>query len=79
MRERLQGYAMAYMAGSDPVRSGEVIPPEVGPDPRFDRPTRSGLYAGIAATRIRDGSAGQWRSPSARDRDLPFTTQLKPI
>lgn len=78
LHERLQGYAMAYMAGSDPVRSGEVIPPEIGPDPRFDRPTPSGLYAGIVGTKIRDGSEGQWRSPSARGRDLPFSSQLKP-
>lgn len=78
LRERLQGYALAYMAGSDPVRSGEVIPPEIGPDPRFDRPTRTGLYAGILGTKIRDGSEGQWRSPSARGRELPFSAHLKP-
>ncbi len=78
LRDRLQGYAIAYMAGSDPMRSGEVIPPEVGPDPRFDRPTRSGLYASMVGTKVRDGSKGQWRSPSARNRDLPFGTQLEP-
>lgn len=78
LRDRLQGYALAYMAGSDPVRTGEVIPPEVAPDPRFDRPTRSGLYAGIVGGKVRDGSDGQWRSPSARDRTLPFDRQLPP-
>ena len=78
LRDRLQGYALAYMAGSDPMRSGEVIPPEVGPDPRFDRPTRSGLYASMVGTKVRDRKEGQWRSPSARNRDLPFSAQLDP-
>lgn len=78
LRERLQSYALAYMAGSDPMRSGEVIPPEVGPDPRFDRPNRSGLYASMVGTKVRDGTEGQWRSPSARNRNLPFDAQLQP-
>lgn len=78
LRDRLQSYALAYMAGSDPMRSGEVIPPEVGPDPRFDQSTRTGLYASMVGTKVRDGSKGQWRSPSARNRDLPFAAQLEP-
>ncbi len=31
----------AYLAAADTTRSGLLIPPEVGPDPRFDRPVQS--------------------------------------
>jgi two-component system sensor histidine kinase PhoQ len=74
-RERLQGYMHAYLAGADTTRTGSLIPPEVGPDPRFDRPA-SGLYAGIVGDNIRNGKDRQWRSPSAAGLDLPFDSEL---
>jgi two-component system sensor histidine kinase PhoQ len=75
-RERLQGYMHAYLAGADTNRAGNLIPPEVGPDPRFDRPG-SGLYAGIVGDHIRNAKDRQWRSPSALGVDLPFETELE--
>lgn len=74
-RDRLQGYMYAYLAGSDTARSGSLIPPEVGPDPRFDRPG-SGLFAAIVGDNILNARDRQWRSPSALDLDLPFATEL---
>ncbi len=76
LRERLQGYMYAYLAGSDTTRAGALIPPEVGPDPRFDRPSQSGLYAGIVGAKILGSKDGSWRSPSAVGRELPFTEPL---
>lgn len=76
LRDRLQGYLYAYLAGSDTTRSGALIPPEVGPDPRFDEPAASGLYAGIVGERILGSRDGSWRSPSAVGRELPFTAEL---
>ena len=76
-RERLQGYLHAYLAGADTNRAGNLIPPEVGPDPRFDRPG-SGLYAGIAGDHVRNAKDRQWRSPSALGLDLPFAAGLEP-
>jgi two-component system sensor histidine kinase PhoQ len=76
LRERLQGYMYAYLASSDTTRSGALIPPEVGPDPRFDRPLRSGLYAGIVGSPILGTDAQEWRSPSASGRELPFADKL---
>ena len=75
-RERLQGYLHAYLAGADTNRAGNLIPPEVGPDPRFDRPG-SGLYAIIVGDNVRNAKDRQWRSPSALGLDLPFTTELE--
>jgi len=71
LRDRLQGYIYAYLAAADTTRSGLLIPPEVGPDPRFDRPVQSGLYAGIICDKIVNIKGNQWRSPSASDRELP--------
>ncbi|HEU4664487.1 MAG TPA: sensor histidine kinase [Dokdonella sp.] len=76
LRERLQSYMYAYLAGSDTTRAGALIPPEVGPDPRFDRPSQSGLYAGIVGAKIAGSKDGSWRSPSAAGRDLPFNESL---
>ena len=78
LRERLQGYIYSYLAAADATRAGSLSPPEVGPDPRFDRPVQSGLYAGIVGEKIIGARNNQWRSPSAVDRDLPFTTQVPP-
>ena len=74
-RDRLQGYMHAYLAGADTNRAGNLIPPEVGPDPRFDRPG-SGLYASIVGDHVRNAKDRQWRSPSALGLELPFDTEL---
>ncbi|MCK9540077.1 ATP-binding protein [Dokdonella sp.] len=76
LRDRLQGYLYAYLAGSDTTRAGTLIPPEIGPDPRFDEPVTSGLYAGIVGAHIVGGRDDGWRSPSALGRDLPFSAPL---
>ena len=74
-RERLQGYMHAYLAGADTNRAGNLIPPEIGPDPRFDRPL-SGLYASIVGDHVRNSTDRQWRSPSAVGIELPFDAEL---
>lgn len=76
LHDRLQGYMYAYLAGSDTTRAGALIPPEVGPDPRFDQPGDSGLYAGIVGASILGAKDGSWRSPSAVGRDLPFSAEV---
>ena len=76
LSERLQGYLYAYLAASDTTRGGSLIPPEVGPDPRFDQPSASGLYAGIVGAKILGAKDQSWRSPSAAGRELPFTAEL---
>ena len=38
MRERLQTFAHAYLAGSDLSRGGQLIVPDVPPEPRFLQP-----------------------------------------
>ena len=76
LRDRLQQYIYSYLAAADATRGGSLLPPEVGPDPRFDRPVQSGLYAGIVGGKIIGAKGNQWRSPSAVDRDLPFNTPL---
>ncbi len=75
-RDRLQGYLHAYLAGADTNRAGNLIPPEVGPDPRFDRPT-SGLYASIVGEHVRNANEREWRSPSAVGLNLPFNIELE--
>jgi two-component system sensor histidine kinase PhoQ len=77
LRERLQGYLYTYIASSDPNRAGALIPPDVGPDSRFDQPTATGLYAGIVGDKVVRANGNQWRSPSASGRDLPFADQLE--
>jgi two-component system sensor histidine kinase PhoQ len=77
LRDLLLGYMNAYLAGSDTARSGSLIPPEVGPDPRFDQPEPSGLYAGIVGERIVGAKENIWRSPSAAGLELPFTADLQ--
>jgi len=78
LHDRLQSYAYAYLAGSEVSRAQRWLPPEVGPDPRFDRPG-SGLYAGVVAPVEVDGNRQDaWRSPSALGLDLPFAGKLQP-
>ncbi len=71
LRERLQGYAYTFLAGTDIGVTGRVILPEVMPEPRLERPG-SGLYARMA------GGEFNWNSPSGLDRQLPFEEVLAP-
>lgn len=77
LRDRMQGYLHAYLAGTDLTRGGMLIPPESAPDPRFDQPGGSGLYAAIVGDNILGGSDQRWLSPSAHGRDLPFGPALE--
>jgi len=71
LRNRLQSYAYAYLAGVDVPRSGRVLPPDMPPpNPDFLRPG-SGLYAVIVGE-----NDFYWPAPSALGRDLPFHALL---
>ena len=70
-RERLESYALYYAAEAEFARDGTLIPPEVPPDGRFDRPG-GGLYAVI---QLPDG---QWSSLSAKGPVLPEAGMLPP-
>lgn len=73
LRDRLQSYAYAYLAGTDvSSKSGKVILPEIPPHPDFSRPG-SGLYAVVIGQR-----GFRWESASALGRELPFDTLLPP-
>lgn len=72
VRERLQTYAYAYLAGTDVTRGKALIPPAESPEPRFDQPGSSGLYGAIV------GDLFRWESGSAMGRKLPFDEPLKP-
>ncbi len=69
MQDRLRSHIHAYLSGSDVSVAGELILPEVSPDPRFDIP-HSGLYAAVA------GGKNRWRSSSAIGLELPLKTEL---
>ncbi|UXI68085.1 sensor histidine kinase [Tahibacter amnicola] len=71
MRDRLQSYVYAYLAGSDVLRGTKLLPPETLPDPEFNRPG-SGLYAVI----IGEAPTLHWESPSALGRELAFDSRL---
>jgi two-component system sensor histidine kinase PhoQ len=64
LRDRLKAYAFTYAGGIEWARDGSLIPPEVPPDGRFDRPG-SGLYADVEVPN------GYWISGSARGPQLP--------
>jgi len=64
LRDRLKNYAFYYAGHSDFARDGSLIPPDVPPDGRFDRPG-SGLYANIELPN------GNWMSDSSRGPQLP--------
>ncbi len=72
VRERLQTYAYAYLAGTDVTRGKALIPPAESPEPRFDQPGSSGLYAAI------HGDLFRWESGSASGRQLPLNDTLRP-
>lgn len=63
-RERLQNFAIAYLGGTEVLRSGAIVMPQMPPDPRFDLPG-SGLYAVVVGDGIR------WETTSALGRILP--------
>ncbi|MCE5233628.1 MAG: ATP-binding protein [Mizugakiibacter sp.] len=73
LRDRLQGYVYAYLAGFEVSRYGKLIPPDPDklPNPDFSRPG-SGLYAAVVGEGLR------WNSPSALGRELPFGARLAP-
>lgn len=71
MRQRLQNYAWAYMRGTELLRNGDIIPPEIPPDARLSS-VGSGLYAAILADDFR------WDSDSALGRRMPLDEALKP-
>ena len=64
LRDRLKAYAFTYAGGIEFARDGALIPPEVAPDGRFERPG-SGLYAEVELPR------GRWYSGSAQGPQLP--------
>ena len=63
-RERMESFALYYAGHTDFARDGSLIPPDVPPDGRFDRPG-SGLYAVIELPN------GHWTSLSAQGPVLP--------
>src|SRR5690606_23458756 len=71
LRQRLQNYAWACMRGTELLRNGDIIPPDIPPDARFSS-VGSGLYAAILADDFR------WESDSALGRELPMQEALKP-
>ena len=72
VRERLQNHAYAYLAGIEITRGKALVPPAESPDPRFDQPGSSGLYAAIV------GDSFRWESDSATGRQLPFEQPMQP-
>ena len=79
LSDRLQSYVYGYLATSDVARSKRWLPPDVGPDPRFDRPGGR-LFAGIDGPVENDAGikSNYWRSPSALAAKLPFDLPLPP-
>ena len=70
LHDRLQNFALAYIAYTDANRFGKLLPPDKEPDPNFSRPG-SGLYA------VAVGDNGyRWESSSAIGRDFSFVTPL---
>jgi two-component system sensor histidine kinase PhoQ len=72
LRDRLQGYVYALLAGTDVNRGGRVLVPDTMPSADLLRPG-SGLYA------IINGKHGfHWESPSAIGRSLPIQMPAVP-
>lgn len=69
LRDRLKGYALAYARSIEFARDGSLIPPELPPDARFDRPG-AGLYAEVVLPN------GRWVSNSAQGPTLPAGEML---
>ena len=76
LRERLESYVYAYLATSEVSRAGRWLPPDVGPDSRFDQPNGN-LFAGVLGpVENDDATADHWRSPSAQAGGFPFEKGL---
>ena len=76
LRERLQSYVYAYLATSDVSREKRWLPPDVGPDSRFDL-SDGALLAGVVGPVKTDGGlSDHWRSPSAQSGGLPLDGRL---
>lgn len=72
LHDRLQNFALAYIAYTDTNRYGKLLSPDKEPDPKFSSPG-SGLYA------VAVGDKGyQWESTSAIGRDFSFVKPLPP-
>ncbi|MEO6138686.1 MAG: sensor histidine kinase [Luteimonas sp.] len=69
LRERLKAYAFTYAGDIEWARDGSLIPPEVPPDGRFNRPG-GGLYADIELPN------GVWYSGSAQGPRIPRGNML---
>jgi two-component system sensor histidine kinase PhoQ len=70
LRERLQSYVYAYLATSDVSRERRWLPPDVGPDSRFDRPDGALLASVVGPVKTDGGLSDRWRSPSAQSGGL---------
>jgi two-component system, OmpR family, sensor histidine kinase PhoQ len=70
LRERLQSYVYAYLATSDVSRERRWLPPDVGPDSRFDRPDGALLASVVGPVKTDGGLSEHWRSPSAQSGGL---------
>jgi two-component system sensor histidine kinase PhoQ len=68
MRDRLQGFVYALLAGSELDARGTMNGPENLHEPRFNQ-TGSGLYADIR----RGNRKPDWKSPSATGIEIPHT------
>ncbi len=68
-RQRLQGFVLAYAAGIEFLRNGDIYVPDTAPDARFTRPG-SGLYAEVVLPN------GRWRSISTYGAQLPDMPML---
>ena len=75
LHERLRSYALAYLAGVEFSRDGDLLVPPP-PDERFERPG-AGLYASIRGHN-EEGEALEWESQSAIGRNVPFPEVLQP-
>lgn len=71
LRDRLKSYTYAYFGGMEFSRGKVLLPPEIAPDPRFNRPG-SGLYAAAL------GDNAPWQSQSALGQSLPLDAKLAP-
>jgi len=78
LRERLQSYVYAYLATSDVSREKRWLPPDVGPDSRFDRPDGALLASVVGPVKTDGGLSDRWRSPSAQSGGLALLDSRLP-
>ena len=82
-RQRLQGFVLAYAAGIEFLRNGDIYVPDTAPDARFTRPG-SGLYAEVVEDAALAESSDAWlrlkaaataiQRLQARDGSIPAQT-----